>query len=220
MLETTTIDFLKNLKKNNNKAWFDENRSKYEASKTDFTSLVAQVIKDLSKMDIRYESLEAKKCIFRLNRDVRFSKNKSPYKTNFGASFSIGGKKSGNAGFYFHIEPENNFIGGGIWMPEADTLKKIRQEIDYNFKDFEKIITTKDFIKYYQKLSEDEKLKNPPKGYDKENIAIEYLKLKSFVVGAQLNDNDLIKKDLSKKIHEHFKVLMPFIQFLNQALHS
>jgi uncharacterized protein (TIGR02453 family) len=218
MLQKTTIDFLKTLKNNNNKEWFDQNRSKYELAKADFTLLVEEVLAFLATIDAGYENLKPKDCLFRLNRDVRFSKNKSPYKTNMGAAFQIGGKKSGRAAFYFHVEPGNHFIGGGLWMPGPDALKKVRQEIDYHFDEFNKIVQQKDFIKVFKQLNQEDALKNPPKGYDAENQAIAFLKLKSFVVGQPLKDTIVTGKDLLPQMKQVFKTMVPFIDFLNRAI--
>lgn len=218
MLQKTTIDFLKSLKKNNNKPWFDENRKQYETAKSDFETLVQKAIQSLSKIDEQYSLLKPKDCMFRINRDVRFSKDKSPYKTNFGAGFTIGGKKSNLAGFYIHIEPGSMFIGGGLWMPEADAIKKIRQEIDYNFPVFKKIISEKKMVTQFGNLSQENKLVNAPKGYEIDNVAIEYLKLKSYTVGSSINDEDAISEKFEKQIEVLFNTMNPFIAFLNRAM--
>ena len=218
MLRKTTIDFLKNLKKNNNKEWFDANRTEYLMAKEDFEGLVSIIILQLTKIDARYGELKPKDCVFRINRDVRFSKDKSPYKTNMGAGFSIGGKKSNMAGFYLHIEPGQNFVGGGLWMPDADALKKIRQEIDYNFNEFKKIVEYKTFKTTYGGISMENSLKNPPKGYDIENKAIEYLKLKSFVTSKSILDSELLDKKTIQKVQTSFNTIAPFISFLNTAI--
>lgn len=217
-MQKTTIDYLKSLKKNNNKEWFDKNRARFDLAKEDFLQLTSSTIQYLSTLNPGYENLKPKDCIFRQNKDIRFSKDKSPYKTNMGAAFSIGGKKSAYAAFYFHLEPGNSFIGGGLWMPDADKLKKIRQEIDYDFESFKKIITKKDFVHTFGALNEEEKLKNPPKGYESENKAIEFLKLKSFVAGHRVADAELLENNFPKKVEETFKILAPFIDFLNRAV--
>ena len=128
MIQPSTLQFLKTIKKNNNKEWFDKNRTKYENAKQDYLAFVTEVLLGLKLKDKTLQLLEPKQCVFRINRDVRFSKNKDPYKTNFGASFSKGGKKIDCAGYYFHLEPGASFIAGGYWMPMAPELKKIRQE--------------------------------------------------------------------------------------------
>ena len=143
MLRLSTLKFLKDLKKNNNKPWFDAHRKEYEAAKIDFATFIQAVIDKHSKSDPTIKSTVAKDCMFRINRDVRFSKDKSPYKTNMGAYINRGGKKSVFAGYYFHCEPGQCFVGGGLWMPMPPELNKVRQEIDYNLDAFIKIMTSK-----------------------------------------------------------------------------
>jgi uncharacterized protein (TIGR02453 family) len=136
MLQSSTLQFLQSLQKNNNKPWFDENRKKYESAKENFAEFVEALINGIAAFDPTIQNLTAKNCMFRINRDVRFSKDKSPYKTNMGASISKGGKKINLAGYYFHCEPGKSFAAGGFYMPMAPELAKIRQEIDYNFKEW------------------------------------------------------------------------------------
>ena len=220
MLQLSTLKFLKDLKKNNNKLWFDTHRPVYEIARKDFEQFIQSVINKHSKKDPTIKDLAAKSCLFRINRDVRFSKNKLPYKSNFGASINRGGKKSLLAGYYFHFEPGNSFVGGGIWMPGTEELKKIRQEIDYNFGEFKKIIGTKKFKSVYGDLSRDAEylLNRVPKGYKPDNPAAEYLKLKSFIALANLSDKDLTSKSFLKKTIDSFEALQPLIDFINRAL--
>src|SRR5215471_17953348 len=152
MLQTSTLRFLKDLKKNNNKEWFDSHRAQFDTAKKDFSDFIDEIIEKHSKKDKSIKALTAKNCLFRINRDIRFSKDKSPYKTNFGASINAGGKKSIFAGYYFHCEPGQHFAGGGIWMPMPTEIKKIRQEIDYCFDDFKKIVGSKKFKSVYKDL--------------------------------------------------------------------
>ncbi|MBP7109843.1 MAG: DUF2461 domain-containing protein, partial [Chitinophagaceae bacterium] len=215
--------FLKDLKKNNNKPWFDKNRKVYEAAKADFISFIQAVIDQHGKKDASIKNLLAKDCLFRINRDVRFAKDKSPYKTNMGASINKGGRKAENsAGYYFHLEPGGVFTGGGIWMPMPDELKKVRQEIDYNFTDFKKIIAAKKFKTVYGELSSNPeyKLSRVPKGYDPENPAAEFLKLKSYIAMIKISDADLTSKELVKKTVAAFEALQPLIEFINEALRA
>ncbi len=221
MLQSSTIKFLRDLKKNNNKPWFDKNRKVYEAAKADFAGFIQAVIDRHSKKDASIKNLLAKDCMFRINRDVRFSKDKSPYKTNFGASINKGGKKAWDtAGYYFQVQPDRNFGGGGIWMPESNVLKKVRQEIDYNFVDFKKIIGSKKFKSVYRDLDRSAEflLTRVPKGYEPGNPAADYLKLKSFVAISFFSNADLTSKDLVKKTITAFETLQPFIEFLNEAM--
>lgn len=217
MLHQDTIQFLKQLKVNNNKEWMDANRKQYEAAKADFEQFVTGIIEGISSFDPSLSDLIAKQCVFRLNRDIRFSENKAPYKSNFGAAFSKGGKKSPSAGYYVHLEPGSSFVGGGCWMPPADILKNIRQEIDYDLKAFKKIIDQKDFKALYPAI-DGERLKKGPQGYDIENPAIDFLRLKSFTVGHPVKDADFLGKTAVKDIVRSFKVMKPFIDFLNRSV--
>jgi len=220
MLQPSTIKFLKELKKNNNKPWFDAHRKEYETAKNDFAGFVQKVIDQHAKKDVTIKNLVAKDCMFRINRDIRFSKDKSPYKTNMGAYFNRGGKKSLFGGYYFHCEPGHSFVGGGLWMPGPPELNKVRQEIDYNFASFKKIIHSKKFNAVYKDLSRSEEyvLTRVPKGYEPSNPAAEYLKMKSFVALASLKDADLTSKNLVKKTTTAFEALQPMIEFINESI--
>lgn len=220
MLQAETLRFLKNLKKNNSREWFEKNRKAYEAARDDFSELVNQVIGQFGKKDPTLVSLTARDCLFRINRDIRFSKDKSPYKTNMGASMINGGKKSLLAGYYFHLEPGGkSFCGGGRYMAAPEEMRKIRQEIDYNWKEFERIIKSKKFTSVYGNLEKDGfSLSREPKGYEKNNPAIEYIRLKSWIALAPVTDADLTTKGLVQKITNSFEALQPLIIFLNRAL--
>jgi uncharacterized protein (TIGR02453 family) len=221
MLQSSTIKFLKNLKKNNNKPWFDAHRKEYEVAKTDFANFIQQVIDKHGKKDSSIKNLVAKDCLFRINRDIRFAKDKTPYKTNFGASINKGGRKAMNsAGYYFHLEPSGSFAGGGIWMPMPEELKKVRQEIDYNFAEFKKIIAAKKFKRVYGDLSKDAEymLSRVPKGYEPDNPAAGYLKLKSYIAMIKIKEVDLTSKNLVNKTVTTFEALRPLIEFINNSM--
>ena len=220
MLQPSTIKFLKDLKLNNNKLWFDENRKNYEAARQNFADFIDQVIQTFSKKDPSIAHLKAKDCMFRINRDIRFSKDKTPYKTNFGAFINSDGKKSMTPGYYFHLEPGASFTGGGMWQPPADMLAKVRQEIDYNLSEFEKIILSKKFKSLYGNLAieDGQVLTRVPKGYEPDNPAAEYLKHKSFIGITNVADSDLTSKSLTTKVCGAFEILLPLNEFLNKAL--
>jgi len=220
MLQKSTLQFLTTLKENNDKSWMDDHREAFQAAKDDLQQLVEKVIHSLGKKDEQIAHLTSKECVFRQNRDVRFSKNKAPYKVNMGASINRGGKKSTFSGYYFHLQPGNgSFAGGGMWMPEAPQLKKVRQEIDYCWEEFNKILNKKAFKDQYGDLDiEEHTLSREPKGYEKENPAIKYLKLKSFVALKPLTDEELTSKDLVKKLIKAFEALQPIIYFINRQL--
>lgn len=217
-MQSSTIQFLEQLKINNNKAWFEANRAAYQFARTDFEQLVATIISEFGKTEPAIAHLQPKDCIYRINRDVRFSNNKAPYKHNLAAAFIAAGKSSGQPGYYVHIEPGGTIIGGGMWMPDAAALKKIRQEIDYNFKEFDSIIGSDDFKAWYATLDSSEKLSREPKGYEKDHPAIEYLKLKSFVALHPIADADLLKPGLADRIVAGFAAIQPLIRFLNRSL--
>jgi len=217
MISKNTLQFLQNLKSNNNKEWFDKNRNDYEQAKIELKDLCTNIISEVSKFDSGLIGLEPKNCIFRINRDIRFSKDKSPYKTNMGAYFSKHGKNNGVGGYYFHIEPGKSFIGGGVYGCMPDQLKSIRQEIDYNFNDFKRIISASAFKKMYPKL-EGEKLKNAPKGYDENNPAVDFLKHKNLYVSNMFTDEELMDKNFYKTFAAKAKVLHPLLQFFDTAI--
>ena len=220
MLQSSTLKFLKGLSKNNDRSWFENHRSNYEDAKQDFENFIQSVLDRYSKKDEDLKEFVAKKCTFRINRDIRFSKDKSPYKTNFGASMNRGGKKSIFAGYYFHCEPGKSFVGGGLWMPMPPEMKKVRQEIDYCYDEFKQLLSAKKFKSVYKELytGEDIRLTKVPQGFEKDNPAAEYLKLKSWLAMKELRDEEITSKDLLKKTTEAFEALQPMIKFLNRAI--
>lgn len=220
MLEPQTLKFLSGLKENNNKTWFEAHRAQYEAARIDFQNFMQLVIDDLQRTDVTIAGLQARDCLFRINRDIRFSNDKTPYKSNFGASLKPEGKKSVYAGYYFHLEPGRSFVGGGLWMPEPAAVKKVRQEIDYNGAGFQAIISNPAFKNTYGDVYQgtDVSLSKAPKGYDPGHPAIAYLKLKSFIAEAPVADAELTKATLHQKTVAAYKALHPFLQFANRAL--
>jgi len=220
MIQKSTLDFLKTLKKNNNKEWFDKNKNLYLAARENIDHMADELIHSFSAFDKRLSGLKAKDCVFRIYRDIRFSKNKTPYKTNMGCAINPGGRKVEEAGFYIHIEPGKSFLAGGRWMPSPDHLKKIRQEIDYNGKQLHKILADKSFKKYFGKLddSEEYKLSRPPKGYAKDHPDVELLKLNSYIIWHEYNDKDVTSKNFKAELTKGAKIMKPFIDFLNEAV--
>jgi len=220
LITASTLSFLKSLKKNNNKPWFDANKSKYLEVRNNFEEFVALLLQKMALFDEDLKELEYKNCLFRINRDVRFSKDKTPYKINFSASFNKGGKKSIYAGYYLHLQPGgNSFIGGGLWRPEPEQLKKVRQEIDYCFPEFKKIIEVPAFKKNYGGLEKDQNqmLINIPKGLEKENLAADFLKMKSFVASKNIADVDLTNPKFMNQIVDSYKTLKPLLNFINRS---
>ena len=222
MIQPSTLSFLKKLKANNNKPWFDANRTLYESAKADFLQFTLQLLDGISTFDkeIAIAGLDPKKCISRINRDVRFSKNKDPYKSNFFSLINKGGKKSNFASYYFQMEPGNNsFVGGGVYMPMAPDLNAFRQEIDYDFDEWKSIVEERSFKKIFPDgIQSPETLSRPPKGYDDQNPALAYLKMKGYYTFKSYTDKDLQSKDCIKKMLADYKAAMPLIHFLNKAL--
>lgn len=219
MLAPGIITFLKKLEKHNDRSWFEANRPEYEMARASFMDFVAEVIKGLAAFEPALGELEPGQCVFRINRDVRFSKNKNPYKNNMSAYFNRAGKKGNGAGYYIHIQPGGSFAAAGIWQPEAPDLSRIRQEIDYNLADWKKIVESRSFRKTFSAgIGHNDTLSRPPKGYTEDNPAIEYLKLKSFETSAPFTDAATTQKDFTKTVVGIFRSLQPFTAFLNHAL--
>ena len=222
MVQPTTIEFLKELKSNNSKSWFEQNRKRYDKMKSDYISLAGRILEQMKDIDPSLDMVTAKDCIFRINRDVRFSADKSPYKTNLGIALHPGGKKFNLAAYYLHIEPGQSFIGGGLWMPEAPLLSKVRKEIHYFYHDLVDILNNPLYKKTFGSLDveDGQKLTRPPKGYDAEDPAIEFLKLKSFTASTPLPDEMLTSDKLVGHIIDTFTILKPLIGFINRGLMS
>ncbi|AWH83634.1 TIGR02453 family protein [Flavobacterium album] len=218
MIAKESLQFLEDLKNNNHRDWFQANQKRYDAYKKEYKQLAEAFIAEMSKGDSTLSHLEAKNCMFRINRDIRFSKDKSPYKTNMGIWMSAGNKSFNLAGYYIHIEKGASFIAAGLHQPEALELKKIRREIDGFYEDLEAIVNDPEFKKVYGGLDRENILKTTPKDYEKDNPAIEFLKLKSFTATAKLSDKDIEDKDFVKKTAKKLLVLQPFVEFINRAL--
>lgn len=211
------LKFLNSLSQNNNKIWFDEHKSEYLEAKQNMEVVVQHLIDRIIEFEPALAGEEAKKCVFRIYRDVRFSKNKDPYKNNMGAFMVPGGKKSGNAGYYLHIEPGSCFIAGGIYMPESAVLKKMREEILYNTDEFKSIIHADEFKKVFGEVN-GEKLKNPPKGFPKDFEDIELLKFKSYTVLHTVSDEQVMDPEFPEYAINIFKKMKDFNQFINRAI--
>lgn len=221
MIKQTSLDFLSNLKHNNSKDWFEQNRDLYVHYKTDILELTENLLAGLSQFDqsISQANLDPKKCLTRVNRDLRFSKDKTPYKNYVLIVFNKNGFHGNTAGYYIQIEPGANFLGGGIWQTTPELLKKIRQEIDYSFNDINKIITLPKFQKTFPSgIQGVGKLKKTPDGYDETNPANELLKMKGYCTEEIVSDKTLISKDCVATILDSFKTSKPLIDYLNKVI--
>lgn len=222
MLSKKTLQFLDDLKTNNNRDWFLENKKRYEAFKKDYQQLVADLLDAMKPLDPSLEMLEVKNCTFRINRDIRFSKDKTPYKSHLGIWLSSGAKGLNRSGYYIHLEKGASFIAGGLYCPESEDLKKMRKEIAYFHDDLEAILEEKDFKREFGDFDRNKKdtLKNPPRGYDKEHPAIELLKLKSFESSQKIEFSAAAKKDFVAVMSRKLIALKPLNDFINRALTS
>ncbi|WP_419868447.1 DUF2461 domain-containing protein [Chryseobacterium sp. CT-SW4] len=213
-ISSSTFDFLKKLSKNNNREWFNAHKELYIQSQENVISFLEDLIKEMGEFDPELLKIDAKKSLFRIYRDTRFSKDKSPYKTNFGSSLGMG-KGSQKGGYYLHLEPKKSFIAGGIYMPEPSVLKEIRKEISLYGDEFLKIINQKDFKKYFPELDQESKLVKVPQGFEKEDTMGDYLKLKNFIVIHYLSDEEVMNPKAAGKMAAIYQVMKPLNDFLN-----
>ncbi len=219
-INLSTIQFLKDLKKNNNRDWFNEHKPKYQEARENFIDFVQELILQIASFDPSIAHQEAKKCVFRIYRDVRFSKDKSPYKTHFGAHITSALNKSdihSKAGYYFHLEPGDYFLAGGAYLPQGPWLKAIRQEIAYNAKEFKAILNSDSFKKYFGEM-EGEKLKTAPRDYPKDHPEIALLRHKSFLATHQCTEKQVLSKNFVSHCGKVFEALFPFDDFLNRSM--
>jgi len=220
MITKEALQFLIDLIANNNTEWMHTNKKRYENYKKEYHNYIASILNEMKPLDESLELLEVKNCTFRINRDIRFSKDKSPYKTNMGVWLTQNKFRKNSPGYYIHFEKGNSFIAGGVWCPESDELKKIRKEIAFFHEDLEAIVNDYNFKKEFISITQNESnsLKNAPKGFEPNHPAIEFLKLKSFTASEKIDDELFTNKDFSKVIAQKLIVLKPLNDFLTRAL--
>lgn len=211
------LTFLSDLERNNNKVWFERNRDSYDEARQYFEELVIGLITEIGKFE-DLGGLTPKDCTFRINRDLRFSKDKSPYKTAMSAVIGPGGKKHTGLPYYVHLEPRGrSMLGGGYYMPTPGQLAKWRQAVDQDTIRLNKIIRHKNFVNTFGPLT-GEKLKSAPKGYSPDHPEIELLRLKQLVVVRRLTDKEVLSPEFVKETAKAFKTMKPFLDYLNQTL--
>lgn len=222
MISKEALQFLEDLIANNNTEWMHANKKRYDNYKKDYHSFIASILAAMKPLDPSLEPLEVKNCTFRINRDIRFSKDKSPYKTNMGVWMSQDKNRKNAPGYYIHFEKGNCFIAGGVWCPEPSELKQIRKEIEFFHDDLEAVLSDKKFTSEFSGLdkSEGNMLKKAPKDFDPTHPAIELLKLKSFTASHKINEKEFTDKDFSKKIAKQLIALQPMNDFLRRALET
>lgn len=214
-IQPSTLKFLKTLEKNNNREWFNENKNLYVEAQQDVLFFLEKLIEEISHFDEEILKIDPKKALFRIYKDIRFSKLKIPYKTHFGAGLGFG-KNGRTSGYYLHIEPGKSFLAGGVYQPEAPILKEIRKEISMNGEEFLNIIEEKDFRNNFRGLSVESKLQRVPNGFEKEDPMAEFLKLKNFIVNYPISDEDLLKENAAPEFANIFKSVKPLNDFIEK----
>ncbi len=221
MIEQTSLNFLTDLKNNNSKEWFEQNRVLYEAYKDDIIQFTEQLLLELSKIDpaISNANLIPKKCLTRVNRDLRFSKDKTPYKNYILIVFNKNAPHGNTAGYFLHIEPGNCMVGGGVWQTTPEYLKKIREEISYSFEEINGIITSEQFKKTFPSSIQGQNSKKKfTDFYEKGEPVVELLKMKGFCTKEIISNEVLTNKDAVKNIINYFETTKPLINYLNKAI--
>ena len=220
MITKDALQFIADLKANNATEWMHANKKRYENYKKDYHSFIASLLSELKPVDKSLEPLEVKNCTFRINRDIRFSKDKTPYKTHISAWFSTNKNSKNSPGYYIHTEDGSGFLAGGLYNPEPLELKKIRKEIEFFHEELVAILNDKNFKKEFGSLSRENELKNAPKDIDPNHPAIELLKLKSFTASKIIDISDITHADFSKKTVQKLAILKPLNDFLSRALNT
>ena len=221
MIKQTSLNFLKELKKNNSKEWFEQNKINYQDYKEDIISFTESLLTELAKIDlsIANANLIPKKCLTRVNRDLRFSKDKTPYKNYVLVVFNKNAPHGNTAGYFIHIEPGNCMVGGGIWQTTPEYLKKIRQEISYSFEEINEIISSKQFQDTFPSgIQGQSKLKKFTDSSEKREEVIELLKMKGFFFFFLIIMNGLTNVYVLTKFTNYFKTTIPLIEYLNKAI--
>ncbi len=219
MLQKNTLTFLKDLAKNNNRDWFQENRKRYDTARADFLVLVTQVLDETAKIE-ELGNTQPKDCVFRINRNLMFSKDKRPYKNNLSMAIGPGGRHSGRIDYYLRIQPGNEtFLGAGMWSPTPEQLAKFRQEIDYNAAELRKIIENETFRNYFPEI-EGATLKTSPKGFSKDHPEIELLRRKELFFLHRFKDKEVLSKDFVPNIMQGINTIKPYCDFLNYIFHD
>ena len=217
-MKTNVLDFLSRLSNNNNREWFQSNKKDYEEAKKEVEKFVNSVIHDLAEFDDTVKYVEASECMFRIFRDVRFAKDKSPYKINMGAWITRSGRKSPGPGYYIHLQPGGSFLAAGVYMPEPGQLKKIRNEIYYNATEFKAILNDKKVKKYSDGLSDMDKGKMAPRDFPKDFPDIELLKHKHYTFTYPMHDEMIASDHFQEVVIMAFKAMYPLNLFLKRAL--
>lgn len=214
-INPSSLAFLKLVGKNNNRDWFNANKDRYLKEHETIITFAEALLFEMNKHDV-IETPSGKKSLHRIYRDTRFSKEKTPYKTNWSGSFRRASKMR-RGGYYFHIEPGNSFVGGGFWGPNPDDLKRIRDEFAYDAKPFRKILQSKTFVNTFGKLK-GEQVKTTPKGYNANDPAIDLLRYKQFLLIKKFSDKEVLSDNFLKQMNNAFQKMRPFLDYMSDVL--
>lgn len=214
-ISKSSFEFLKALKANNNREWFNENKDEYQIQHQNIIDFADELLEKLKEHD-NIETPSGKKSLFRIYRDVRFSKDKSPYKTNWAGGFKRATKHL-RGGYYFHIEPGAVFVGGGFWAPNKEDLQRIREDIAMDASELRKIINSKPFKETFGSLHGDQ-LKTAPKGFDKDHPDVDLLRYKQFIVSKKFTDKEALSSDFAEKMNDAFKKMRPFFDYMSESV--
>ena len=215
MIKQTTFDFLKDLENNNNREWFATHKPRYEKEHKAVIAFADELLANMSTHD-NIETASGKASLFRIYADTRFSKDKAPYKTHFGMRFSRA-TDALRGGYYFHLQPGHNFSGGGFFAPNPDDLKRIREDIAFNYEEWKEILSEPGFVKTFGEMRGDQ-VKTAPKGFDKDHSAIDLLRYKQFIFRHNFTDEEVLAPDFALKLSNTFKQLRPFFDYMSEVL--
>lgn len=214
-IKKESIDFLKTLSKNNSREWFNKHKDSYTEAYNNIIAFADALLIEINKHD-NIETASGRKSMFRIYKDVRFSKDKTPYNTHWSGAFKRATKKL-RGGYYFNIKPGNSFLVGGFWGPEPNDMKRIRQHIDSNYEDWKKMLAGKSFVKIFGKMI-GEQVRSAPRGYAKDHQAIELLRYKQFLIKYEFTDKEVCSPDFVHKVNDVFKKMRPFLNFMSEVL--
>lgn len=215
LIPATSLDYLKTLKDNNNRDWFNENKEVFIKQQLFIENFAELLLKELNDHDV-IETPSGKKSLHRIYKDTRFSKDKTPYKTNWSGGYTRATAER-RGGYYFHIEPGNSFVAGGFWAPNPQDIKRIREDISFDPEPLRKIIKNKTFIQTFGML-QGEQLKTTPKGFDANDDAIDLLRYKQFLLIRKFTDKEVLSPSFLKEANQTFKNMRPFFDYMSEVL--
>jgi uncharacterized protein (TIGR02453 family) len=214
-IEKGSLGFLKTLAKNNNRDWFNDHKERYAKAHENIIGFADSLLLEMNKHD-HIETPSGKKSLYRIYKDVRFSKDKTPYNSHWSGGFKRATKQL-RGGYYFHLQAGNSFLAGGFWGPNTDDLQRIREDIASNYDDWKKLLADKTLIKTFGKM-QGEQLSSAPRGYAKDDEAIELLRYKQFILRYEFTDKEVLSPDFVQQANDVFKKMRPFFNYMSEVL--